>query len=91
MQLEDIKPVKVIVDKEETSATVSNIVLVPYSTGQNGIWWNETCAMVMEVFGLPGGRYTTQVNPDLMAFNFGNPKDATLCRILLSDRLLTLD
>ena len=90
MQLEKLKTVQVIVDKAETGATASNIVVVPYSTGENGIWWNETCAMVLEVFGLPGNRYTTQMNPDLIAFNFTSPKDAAMCKILLSDRLLTL-
>ena len=80
-----------IVIKEELNATVSSAVFVAWSTGQNGVWWNETCAMVMEVFGLPGDRYTTQANPDVLAFFFKNPKDAVLCRILLSDRLLTLD
>lgn len=76
---------------KDANVTANSIVLVPYHTGQNGIWWNETCAMVLEVFGLPGGRYRTQVNPDLMAFYFESEKDATLCRIMLSDRLLTLD
>ena len=80
-----------IVIKDDTSAIVSNPVFVAWDTGQNGIWWNETCAMVMEVFGLPGDRYTTQANPDVTAFFFKSPKDAVLCRILLSDRLLTLD
>lgn len=73
-----------------TATTNGGYVLVPYHTGQNGIWWNETCAMVMEVFGLPGDRYTTQVNPDVMAFHFKSQKDVTLCQLLLSDRLLTL-
>lgn len=81
------------VTKVETAivTTEGGYVFVPYHTGQNGLWWNETCAMVMEIFGLPGDRYTTQVNPDVMAFYFKNPKDLTLCQLLLSDRLLTLD
>ncbi len=54
---------------------------------QNGFWWNETCAMVLEVFGLPGGRYTSHPNQDAMFFIFNNVKDANLCRILLSERL----
>lgn len=76
---------------KDADVTASSMVLVPYHTGQNGFWWNETCAMVLEVFGLPGSRYTTHVNPDLMAFCFKSEKDATLCRMMLSDRLLTID
>jgi hypothetical protein len=54
---------------------------------QNGFWWNETCSMVLEVFGLPGGRYTSHPDQDAMFFIFNNVKDANLCRILLSERL----
>jgi len=54
---------------------------------QNEFWWNETCAMVLEVFGLPGSRYESKPDHDYMSFNFKNQKDADLCRILLSERL----
>ena len=54
---------------------------------QNGFWWNETCAIVLEVFGLPGDRYESHPSHDAMFFNFKNTKDAHLCRILLSERL----
>ena len=65
---------------------ISNIVKVTWDN-QNGFWWNETCAMVLEVFGLPGGKYTSHPSHDAMFFNFVNKKDADLCRILLSERL----
>ena len=54
---------------------------------QNGFWWNETCALVLEVFGLPGGRYQSKPEHDYMSFTFKNKKDADLCKILLSERL----
>lgn len=54
---------------------------------QNGFWWNETCAIVLEVFGLPGNRYESRPEQNAMFFNFKNQKDADLCRILLSERL----
>ena len=63
-------------------------VLMPWHSSQTETYWNESCADVVEVFGLPGGRYTTQVNPDLMIFNFVSKKDADLCRILLSEKIL---
>lgn len=58
-----------------------------YWDNQNGFWWNETCAMVLEVFGLPGGRYESHPEQDVMKFTFKSKKDADLCRILLSERL----
>ena len=64
----------------------NNTVTVVWDN-QNGFWWNETCAMVLEVFGLPGGRYESKPEHDYMSFNFKNQKDADLCRILLSERL----
>ena len=67
-------------------AKTSNTVTVVWDN-QNGFWWNETCAIVLEVFGLPGDRYITKPSHDAMFFDFKNEKDAKLCRILLSERL----
>jgi hypothetical protein len=64
-----------------------HIVLVPWDDRNGTLWWNETCAKVLEHFGLPGGRYTSHPTEDSMSFIFYNDKDALLCRILLSDRL----
>ena len=63
-----------------------NTVTVVWDT-QNGFWWNETCAMVLEVFGLPGDRYESRPEHDYMSFTFKNTKDAELCKILLSERI----
>jgi hypothetical protein len=63
-----------------------NTVTVTWDN-QNGFWWNETCALVLEVFGLPGSRYESHPNTDYMSFTFKSKKDADLCRILLSERL----
>ena len=67
---------------EKTSNTVSVLW-----DNQKEHWWNETCAMVLEVFGLFGERYSTHPKHDAMFFNFKSEKDANLCRILLSERL----
>jgi hypothetical protein len=64
-----------------------NTVKVPWQTGQDGFWWNETCAMVLEVFGLPVEIYNSHPKHDVMLFNFKSEKDANLCKILLSERL----
>jgi hypothetical protein len=54
---------------------------------QDNLWWNETCAMVLEVFGLPGQRFVYKPFEDFMTFTFKSKKDADLCRVLLSERL----
>jgi hypothetical protein len=64
----------------------NNVVTVQWDN-QNGFWWNETCAMVLEVFGLPGDRYQSRPEHDYMSFTFKNTQDANLCKILLSERL----
>lgn len=51
------------------------------------LWWpgpedgepyNQQLARVVEVFGLPGGRYTTEVSMDSMIFWFLEPQDQLL-------------
>jgi hypothetical protein len=62
-------------------------VCIKWDDRQTGFWWNETCAMVLKHFGLPGERYTSHPTENEMSFNFFNEKDATMCRLLLSERL----
>lgn len=54
---------------------------------QNGQWWNETCAMVLEQFGLPGDRFISHPTEDYMIFTFKDKRDAFLCKLMLSDRI----
>lgn len=54
---------------------------------QNNEWWNETCASVLEVFGLPGHRFYYKPYTTHMTFTFKSKKDADLCRILLSEKI----
>ena len=54
---------------------------------QSGHWWNETCADIMEIFGLPGDRYESVPTADFMSFRFKNKRDADLCRILVSEKI----
>ena len=65
---------------------MDSTILVPWDN-QNGTWWNETCAMVLEHFGLPGDKYVSHPTTDAMSFIFYDDKDALLCKILLSDRI----
>lgn len=64
----------------------NHIVVVKWHSQGNN-WWNETCADVLEVFGLPGHRFHFTPNPNHMKFTFKSKKDADLCRILLSEKL----
>lgn len=63
-----------------------HIISVPWQ-GQKDYWWNEICADILEVFGLPGDRYTSHPTENKMDFYFKSEKDAQLCKILISDRI----
>ena len=43
--------------------------------------WNEVCARAIEVFGLPGDRFTTHANIHSMDFVFKSNKDALMFAI----------
>jgi hypothetical protein len=61
-------------------------IRVPWEN-QNNVWWNETCANIIEHFGLPGDKYTTEVAADEMKFFFKDDREALMCKILVSDRI----
>jgi hypothetical protein len=61
-------------------------VAVPWQS-QSNHWWNETCAQVVEHFGLPGGKYVTEVSSECMHFDFQDERDALLCKIMISDKI----
>jgi hypothetical protein len=62
------------------------VVIIPWES-QSNHWWNETCADIMEHFGLPGGKYTTEVSSEYMKFIFNDDRDALMCRLLVSDKI----
>lgn len=62
-------------------------VITIHWNNQHNQWWNETCADVLEVFGLPGQRFHYKPYPEYMTFTFKSKKDADLARILLSEKL----
>jgi hypothetical protein len=49
--------------------------------------WDHTFSIIIEKFGLPGGKYLTKVTEEDMNLTFRDPKDATICRLLLSERI----
>ena len=70
----------------ECDITPAQVITIHWNNQHNS-WWNETCADVIEVFGLPGGRYYYKPYPEYMTFTFKSVKDADLCKILLSDKI----
>lgn len=43
--------------------------------------WNDICAVAIEQYGLPGGKYTTHPTTDYMDFYFKDDKDAMWFRL----------
>lgn len=66
----------------------AHAVRIDWSLEQGTIWWNECCAMVLEVFGLPGDRFVYRPHVDYMVFEFKSKKDADLCKIMLSEKIV---
>jgi len=62
------------------------VVTIPWES-QSNCWWNETCADIVEHFGLPGEKYVTEVNTEYMKFVFYDDRDALMCRLLVSDKI----
>lgn len=61
-------------------------VHIPWSPRTDSIpIWNEITASIVEHFGLPGGKYTTEITADYMNFHFNNEHDSLLCQILVSE------
>ena len=61
-------------------------ITVPWKN-QSNTWWNETCANILEHFGLPGDRYVTEITADHMHFDFTDDRDALMCKIMISDKI----
>lgn len=62
-------------------------VIIDWTPSRGTIWWNERCAQVLEVFGLPGDRYLYTPSVDFMTFTFKDKRDAFLCKILFSESM----
>jgi len=61
-------------------------ITVPWKN-QSNLWWTDTCAKIIEHFGLPGNKYKTEVSAECMHFYFENKQDALLCQIMISDQI----
>lgn len=60
-------------------------VRVPWGAAVDTITaWNDVCANAIDLFGLPGDRYQTEVNIDDMTWWFRDERDAMLFRLKFS-------
>lgn len=71
----------------DTGKSYQHEIRINWTNEQGTIWWNETCAMVLETFGLPGNKYIYKPDYDYMLFEFEDERDAFMCKLLLSDRI----
>jgi hypothetical protein len=53
--------------------------------------WNEVCARAIEMFGLPGDRFTTSANINYMDFTFNSNKDALMFALEHNGRIVPED
>jgi hypothetical protein len=71
---------------------MSSTVRIPWSREHDNIYkWNEVCARAIEMFGLPGDRFTTSANVDYMDFIFNSNKDALMFAIEHNGRIVPND
>lgn len=84
-----IKQDKLILVEKTWWTDITNpeqIVAVDWDKGIDVAYgWNEACAKVVAIFGLPGKRFYYRPKEEFMIFIFKSVKDAKLCRILLSE------
>jgi len=53
--------------------------------------WNEVCARAIEMFGLPGDRFTTSASINYMDFTFNSNKDALMFALEHNGRIVPED
>ena len=48
-------------------------------------YWNEICAASIEMFGLPGDRFITDIGAEAMTWTFRDDRDALLFKLKFSE------
>jgi len=49
------------------------------------LYWNELCASSIEMFGLPGDRFITDISAKAMTWTFRDDRDALLFKLKFSE------
>jgi hypothetical protein len=68
---------------------MSTTIRIQYKRSDTDHQWNEVCARAVEMFGLPGDRFTTNLNRDHIDFVFKNNKDAMMFAIEHNGRFVS--
>ena len=59
---------------------------VPWTDRRNPMfYWDDLCANAVELFGLPGDRYITDISERSMTWSFRSDHDAVLFRLKFSE------
>lgn len=53
-------------------------VKLDWELGDSNGQWDQACIYAVENFGLPGGKYKTELTEDWMIFEFTDSRDAML-------------
>jgi hypothetical protein len=48
-------------------------------------YWDNLCASAVELFGLPGDRYITDISEQAMTWSFRSDQDAVLFRLKFAE------
>ena len=61
---------------------------VPWTDRKNPMfYWDNLCASAVELFGLPGDRYITDISEKSMTWSFRSDQDAVLFRLKFAEAL----
>jgi len=61
-------------------------VHVPWSSKAGSIpVWDQITRSIIERFGLPGDKYTTELTDSYMNFLFKDEREGLVCQLLVSD------
>ena len=61
-------------------------VHIPWNPRANSVSaWNQITASIVEHFGLPGYKYTTEITEHYMNFQFQDDREGLICQLLVSD------
>ena len=63
---------------KKSSQPAGTRVRISWIKGDTITDWNETCAQAIEMFGLSGDKFTTQLTEDHLDFIFKDEKDAIM-------------
>lgn len=69
---------------------MNNSIVIDWLPGDTIEGWDNALVKLLEVFGLPGNRYTCHPTDLFMVIKFKSEKDAALCRIMLSEKLVSV-